>query len=121
MNKIFKLFGSSLMVAMALTACSPETFDGPDQNGLPSITGVSINKNIDQSVNEATFTVGNLPQGTYPIWKINGTTYSTLSKVAWANSKAGTYDIELRLGNRNGFSQASITRNRCHLKSRLND
>ena len=108
MNKIFKLFGSSLMVAMALTACSPETFDGPDQNGLPSITGVSINKNIDQSVNEATFTVGNLPQGTYPIWKINGTTYSTLSKVAWANSKAGTYDIELRLGNRNGFSQASI-------------
>ena len=108
MNKIFKLFGSSLMVAMALTACSPETFDGPDQNGLPSVTGVSIDKNIDQSVNEATFTVANLPQGTYPIWKINGTTYSTLSKVAWANSKAGTYDVELRLGNRNGFSQASI-------------
>ena len=109
MNKIFKLFGSSLMVTMALTACSPETFDGPDQNGLPSMTGVSINKDIDQTVNEATFTVANLPQGTYPIWTINGSTYSTLSKVSWANSKAGTYDIELRLGNRNGFSQASIS------------
>ena len=119
MNKIFKLFGSSLMVAMALTACSPETFDGPDQNGLPSMSGVSINKDIDQSVNEATFTVANLPQGTYPIWTINGSTYSTLSKVSWANSKAGTYDVELRLGNRNGFSQASISESFTFDKSKI--
>ena len=108
MNKIFKYIGSSLMVAMACTACSPETFDGPDQNGIPSMSGVGINLNVDQSVNQATFEVQNLPKGTYPLWTINGNVYSTLNPMSWANSKAGTYDVELRLGNRNGFSQSNV-------------
>ena len=110
MNKIFKLLGSSLMVAMALTACSPETFDGPDQNGIPSVTGVDIDMNVDQAVNEATFTVQNMPKGTYAFWTVDDKVYSTLSPMHWANSKAGTYAVELRLGNRNGFSQSSITK-----------
>jgi len=108
MNKIFKYIGSSLIVAMACTACSPETFDGPDQNGIPSMSGVGINLNVDQSVNQATFEVQNLPKGTYPLWTINGNVYSTLNPMSWANSKAGTYDVELRLGNRNGFSQSNV-------------
>jgi hypothetical protein len=110
MNKIIKLLGSSLMVAMALTACSPETFDGPDQNGIPSVTGVDIDMNVDQAVNEATFTVQNMPKGTYAFWTVDDKVYSTLSPMHWANSKAGTYAVELRLGNRNGFSQSSITK-----------
>jgi hypothetical protein len=93
---------------MACTACSPETFDGPDQNGIPSMSGVGINLNVDQSVNQATFEVQNLPKGTYPLWTINGNVYSTLNPMSWANSKAGTYDVELRLGNRNGFSQSNV-------------
>ena len=111
MNKIFKYIGSSLMVAMAFTACSPETFDGPDQNGIPSVSGVDINLIVDQSVNQATFNVANMPKGTYALWTVNGNVYSTLNPMNWANSKAGTYDVELRLGNRNGFSQSSITKN----------
>ena len=98
------------MVAMALTACSPETFDGPDQNGIPSVTGVDIDMNVDQAVNEATFTVQNMPKGTYAFWTVDDKVYSTLSPMHWANSKAGTYAVELRLGNRNGFSQSSITK-----------
>ena len=91
------------------TACSPEKFDGPNQAGIPSISGVDFNMDIDQSVNQATFTA-NLPAQTYAIWKINGNTYSTLNPMNWSNSKAGTYDVELRLGNRNGFSQGSISK-----------
>ena len=98
------------MVAMALTACSPETFDGPDQNGIPSVTGVDIDMNVDQAVNEATFTVQNMPKGTYAFWTVDDKVYSTLSPMHWVNSKAGTYAVELRLGNRNGFSQSSITK-----------
>ena len=79
MNKIFKYIGSSLMVAMALTACSPEQFDGPNQAGIPSISNVDINMNVDQTVNQATFTVANMPAQTYAIWKVNGNTYSTLN------------------------------------------
>ena len=93
-----------------MTACSPETFDGPDQNGIPSISGVDINMNVDQTVNQATFNVANMPKGTYAIWNVNGNMYSTLNPMSWANNKAGTYDVELRLGNRNGFSQGSISK-----------
>ena len=95
--------------ALLMTACSPEEFDGPNQAGIPSISNVDINMNVDQSVNQATFTA-NLPAQTYAIWKVNGNTYSTLNPMNWANSKAGTYDVELRLGNRNGFSQGSVTK-----------
>jgi len=119
MNKILKYIGSSLMAAMALTACSPETFDGPDQNGIPSVSGVDINLNVDQSVNQATFNVENMPKGTYALWTVNGSVYSTLNPMSWANSKAGTYDVELRLGNRNGFSQSSVTKSFTFDKSQV--
>ena len=46
--------------------------------------------------------------GTYPIWILNGTQYSTLSEVGYQNPEAGTYNIELKLGNRNGISQAGL-------------
>ena len=110
MNKIFKYIGSSLITGLALTACPPESFDGPDQAGIPSISNVEINMNVDQTVNQATFSVANLPAQTYAIWTVNGTQYSTLNPMNWANNKAGTYDVELRLGNRNGFSQGSISK-----------
>lgn len=112
-NKVVAgLFYSLLTTVSCLlfTACSPETFDGPDQNGIPSISNVDINMNVDQSVNQATFTVANMPAQTYAVWTVNGNVYSTLNPMNWANNKAGTYDVELRLGNRNGFSQGSITK-----------
>ena len=112
-TKIYKLFRAGLVcccATAALTACSPEKFDGPNQGGIPSISNVDINMTVDQTVNQATFTVANMPAQTYAIWKVNGETYSTLNPMNWANNKAGTYDVELRLGNRNGFSQGSITK-----------
>ena len=112
-TKIYKLFRAGLVcccATAALTACSPEKFDGPNQGGIPSISNVDINTIVDQTVNQATFTVANMPAQTYAIWKVNGETYSTLNPMNWANNKAGTYDVELRLGNRNGFSQGSITK-----------
>jgi hypothetical protein len=112
-TKIYKLFCAGLVgcgFSAALTACSPETFDGPNQNGIPSISNVDINVTVDQSVNQATFSVANMPAQTYAVWKVNGSVYSTLNPMDWANNKAGTYDVELRLGNRNGFSQGSVTK-----------
>ena len=112
-TKIYKLFRAGLVcccATAALTACSPEEFDGPNQAGIPSISNVDINMIVDQTVNQATFTVANMPAQTYAIWTVNGTQYSTLNPMYWANNKAGTYDVELRLGNRNGFSQGSISK-----------
>ena len=113
MTKIYKFIHAGLVccgITAALTACSPEEFDGPNQGGIPSVSNVDINMSVDQSVHQATFTVANMPAQTYAVWKVNGNVYSTLNPMNWANSKAGTYDVELRLGNRNGFSQSSITK-----------
>ena len=109
-NNTFKIFGSTLMMALAITACSPEKFDGGNQGGIPTISGVDILVNVDQTVNQATYSASGLQKGTYPIWVLDGKTYSTLSQATYSNSKAGTHELELRIGNRNGFSQGSVTK-----------
>ena len=98
-----------LVAGAMMTACSPDKFDGADPNGIPSLNGADFNMTVDQETNQmiATFT----PQaGTYPVWVINGNTYSTLQEVGYQNPEAGTYTIEMKLGNRNGFSQSSISK-----------
>ena len=89
------------------TGCSPEEFDGADANGLPAMEGIDFQMNVDQETNQmiASYTP---KAGVYPIWILDGTTYSTLSEVGYKNSEAGTHTIELKLGNRNGISQAGI-------------
>ncbi len=99
----------ALAAGVMMTACSPEKFDGADPNGIPSVSGVDFNISVDQETNQmiANYT----PQpGTYPIWIINGNTYSTLQEVGFQNPEAGTYTIDMKLGNRNGFSQGVISK-----------
>ena len=107
MKNLFKYTMGALMAGVMMTACSPEKFDGADPNGLPTVSGVDFNISVDQETNQmiATYT----PQaGSYPIWILNGTQYSTLSEVGYQNPEAGTYNVELKLGNRNGISQAGL-------------
>ena len=109
-TKIYNLFRAGLLccgVAAALTACSPDEFSGADANGLPTVSGVDFNISVDQETNQmvATYT----PQaGTYPVWILDGTSYSTLNEVGYKNDEAGTHTVELRIANRNGISQAGV-------------
>ena len=99
----------ALVAGTLMTACSPDKFDGADPNGIPSVSGVDFSISVDQETNQmiANYT----PQpGTYPIWIINGNTYSTLQEVGFQNPEAGTYTIDMKLGNRNGFSQGVISK-----------
>ena len=109
MKNLFKYTMGALVVGTLMTACSPDSFDGADPNGIPSVSGVDFSINVDQETNQmiANYT----PQpGTYPIWIINGNTYSTLQEVGFQNPEAGTYTIDMKLGNRNGFSQGVISK-----------
>ena len=109
MKNLFKFTMGVLVAGAMFTACSPDKFDGADPNGIPTVSGVDFNISVDQETNQmiATYT----PQaGTYPVWIINGNTYSTLQEVGYQNPEAGTYSIEMKLGNRNGFSQSSISK-----------
>ena len=93
--------------ALLITSCSPEEFEGADPAGLPTVSGTDFQMTVDQETNQmvATFT----PQaGTYPIWILDGSTYSSLYEVGYKNDEAGTHSIELKLGNRNGISLAGV-------------
>ena len=107
MNKIFQLAVGTLFAGMALTACSPDSFDGADPNGKPTVSGTDFQMTVDQETNQMVATYTPAP-GTYPIWILNGTQYSTLSEVGYNNPEQGTYTIELKLGNRNGISDAGL-------------
>ena len=109
MKNLFKYSIGALFAGLAMTACSPDEFSGADPNGIPSVSGVDFNISIDQETNQmiATYT----PQpGTYPVWILNGATYSTLQEVGYNNPEAGTYTIDMKIGNRNGFSQGTISK-----------
>ena len=92
-----------------VTSCSPDEFSGADPNGIPTVSGVDFSISVDQETNQmlASYT----PQpGTYPVWILNGTTYSTLQEVGYQNPEAGTYTIDMKIGNRNGFSQGVVSK-----------
>ena len=94
MKNLFKYSIGALFAGLAMTACSPDEFSGADPNGIPSVSGVDFNISVDQETNQmiATYT----PQpGTYPVWILNGTTYSTLQEVGYNNPEAGTYTFRI--------------------------
>ena len=96
-----------MFAGMALTACSPDSFDGADPNGIPTVSGTDFQMTVDQETNQMVATYTPAP-GTYPIWILNGTQYSTLPEVGYNNPEQGTYTVELKLGNRNGISDAGL-------------
>ncbi len=112
MKNIYKILSMSLGLAvMALTSCSEEKFDGANPAGIPTIAQYesACNVTVDQSTNTVTFKVDGLTQA-YPIWIIDGTQYSTVNGLQKIYAKAGDYTVELKIGNRNGISDGSITK-----------
>ena len=104
-----KTGGIILAAGLALTACSPDKFDGADENGLPNISGVDYTVTVDQNTNVATFTL-NTPE-CYPIWTIEGSPEykGTVNGYQKRYIFKGTYKYTLKVGNRNGVSDGEIT------------
>ena len=107
MNKIFKYIGSTLACVLAMTACSPEEFTGADQNGLPTVDGRQVSVTTDQETNTAVFTVSGDFKGCYPVWYLDGKIYSFLATGSYSSMEQGTHELEVKVMNRNGISQAS--------------
>ena len=109
LNMTMKLLGAAFFILHSsfFISCSPESFDGADPNKIPTMEGVDFQISVDQETNQmvATYTP---KAGTYPVWILDGTQYSTLNEVGYKNDEAGTHTIELKLANRNGFSQGGV-------------
>ncbi len=112
---IFRYLGVVLMAVLALTACSPDSFDGADPNGIPSLDGVEPIVTVNQDINQVTFTLPADMKGVLPIWifyenkgtekeKVN---YSTVNGLQRIFAKSGDYYCEFKLMNRNGVSNGS--------------
>ena len=56
MKNIYKYMAGVLFAGLAITACSPETFDGPDQSQVPTVSGADFDMVVDQSINQVTVT-----------------------------------------------------------------
>ena len=115
MKNIFKYMAGVLVASLAMTACSPKEFNGASQDGAPRLADYKPVVTVDQETNIATFCIatndGQAPKGVYPIWTINAdkTYKSTVSGYrTTAIALAGDYTYSLKVGNRNGISDASI-------------
>ena len=109
------IFSKALLIAatagLALSACSPEDFDGVSEAGLPQAENAKVTASVDDETNTVTFHMEG--DGIYPMWYIpvdgkevtKNPVYSTVNPLQkiWVNS--GDYKVYYRVGNRNGMSQ----------------
>lgn len=109
MKSILKYMVCPLVAGLAFTACSPDEFSGADKNGLPVIGDRTIEVETDQETNTAVFSLSGDFKGCYPVWYLDGKMYSILPKTSYSSMEEGTHELEVKLMNRNGQSQGSLT------------
>ena len=111
MKKFSLYIGGALLLAGALASCSPESYDGLDEKGLPLAEDAQVNVSVADSTNNVTFQMAG--KGIYPVWYIpvdgkevtKNPIYSTLNPLNKIWSNAGDYTIYYLVGNHNGMSQ----------------
>ena len=102
MKNIAKYIGSFLMAGLTLVACSPDDYAGLDANGIPNAADADITMEVDQEINQVTLRLNNKAQ--YPVWIVDGKSYSTRNPLTKIYAAAGDYTVQYRVGNRNGIS-----------------
>lgn len=114
MKKIVRYISGMLLMgflAIGAASCSPDDFHSVDPSGIPVAADYesAIKVEVDQTTNNAYFEFTGA-KGVYPIWIIDGKTYSTNHKIQRYYRKAGDYTVEVKLGNANGMSQGTLTK-----------
>ena len=112
-----KIYIKSLALAMlamgaavALPSCSEEDIYNVNATDVPEAGSYAENIKIEvnQETNYATFSFTG--KGVYPVWIIDGKSYSTAHEFTRYYRKAGDYSVEVKIGNANGVSQGTITK-----------
>lgn len=108
MNKFIKLAVCVLAVS-ALGACNEEKIQNIDVAAIPQVSDYADNfmVTVDQETNNVTFAFNG--QGVYPVWIIDGKTYSSNPSMVRYYRKKGEYTVEAKVGNANGVSDGSLT------------
>lgn len=109
MKNIFKYIGSAVVLVSALTACSPESFSGMDENGIPVAENYADNVSVtvDQTINTVYLQCKDVA-GVRHYWVIDGKKYTTDECDTLKYKKAGDYYVEAKFFNSNGISNGSV-------------
>ena len=107
MKKIYAFI--TLLAGLAFAACSEEDFTAPSESGLPNVSDYAddFSISVNQETNYVTFEFSG--SGVYPVWIVNGSSYSTDFSFTSYYRKAGEYEVEAKVGNANGLSDGSLT------------
>lgn len=112
--KIFKHISAALILAagfaFGLSSCSEDDVYNVDINGVPQASQFEdmVSVTVDQATNTATFSFTG--KGVYPVWIIDGKSYTTMFNFQRFYRKAGDYNVEVKIGNANGVSKGTITK-----------
>lgn len=100
------------ILSIGFTACSPDDVTHPYEGGKPLIADYAdkIQVTVDQTTNQATFSLADGIQGVMPLWIFDGKTYSTVNGLQKIFTKAGDYSVDVQIMNRNGFSDGTLTK-----------
>lgn len=103
------IFATMAMGAITtLPSCSEADIAVIDPNAVPEASQYADNVEIsvDQDTNTATFRFTG--SGVMPAWYIDGKLVSSTFEFTKYYRKAGTYKVELKVGNANGYSFGSV-------------
>ncbi len=102
--------GALAVAAMTLASCSEQSYLDINTDDVATASEYSdcININVDQTTNIASFEFTG--KGVYPVWIIDGKTYSSEFSFTRYYRKAGEYSVDVKIGNANGVSLGTITK-----------
>lgn len=111
MKQYLNKIGMACLAALLLAACSPDSYDGPNADGLPVAADYAdnISITIDSEARYA-YLHFNAAGEVTPVWLIDGTTYSSDFTYKKFYDHAGKHTVEFRVKNANGISSDAVTR-----------
>ncbi len=100
----------ALSAPVLMTSCSEDDYYNVDINGVPEASAYvdDVQITVDQATNTAYFEFTG--KGVYPVWIIDGKSYSSTMAFNRFYRKAGDYSVEVKIGNGNGISKGTITK-----------
>ncbi|MEG1616075.1 MAG: PKD domain-containing protein [Bacteroidales bacterium] len=104
MKKLFQYIFSALLFLVA--GCSPDSISHPSEGGIPLAADINAEILVDQTTNEVTFKINN--RACNPVWIFEDGKVSTVNGLTKTFVVAGTYQVEVKISNRNGISDGSV-------------
>lgn len=109
MKRIYSNSYLGILLALLLAFSCSEDFNYPSEDGIPMATDIDVEIIVDQEINQVTFNLKN--PSSYPVWifeEPSKKVYSTVNGLTKIYNIAGTYTVEVKIGNSNGISDGSV-------------